>query len=291
MELFAGLVASTAHDVGHTGKANNFHVSTRSPLALLYNDQSCLENMHSAIASIVLTTESANFLSQLCWAEKTKFRSILVHMILNTDLGKHIQTVSHFRQEFLCASPGKESEETPEYTPSQRKEILAFVLKSSDVSGSCKSFEHHVQWTCRILTEFFNQGDVERDLGLPCSPFCGRYSTKVAESQNGFFNFIVRPLYGAFEEFLGSRRVHLEVLPEVDKNSNFWKRYAGSDFNYDHPMTNVDKLLRAYSVMFGRRGSGCGGTPKSQGTAYNMCSEDEKAGAITLRKSMRSPSQ
>lgn len=38
-----------------------------------------------------------------------------------------------------------------------------------------------------LLEEFFRQGDMERDLGLPFSPLCDRTTTLVAESQIGMY--------------------------------------------------------------------------------------------------------
>lgn len=41
-------IASAAHDVDHPGNNNIYEVKTRSKLAILYNDQSVLENHHTA---------------------------------------------------------------------------------------------------------------------------------------------------------------------------------------------------------------------------------------------------
>jgi hypothetical protein len=104
----------------------------------------------------------------------------------------------------------------------------------------------HVVWTLRINAEFFAQGDSERSLGLPCSPFCDRGSQKVAESQRGFFDFIVSPLFNAADEYLKSYRLRMEVLAELEKNKAFWKNYQGELFDYSDPLSNVDMLRRAF---------------------------------------------
>ena len=44
------LTAALCHDMGHEGHNNGFLVASSSPLALLYNDTSVLENMHVALA-------------------------------------------------------------------------------------------------------------------------------------------------------------------------------------------------------------------------------------------------
>ena len=40
------LVSTLVHDVDHNGLNNNFHINSQSPLAVLYNDISVLENHH-----------------------------------------------------------------------------------------------------------------------------------------------------------------------------------------------------------------------------------------------------
>mmetsp|Transcript_16458 Transcript_16458/g.57531 ORF Transcript_16458/g.57531 Transcript_16458/m.57531 type:complete len:904 (-) Transcript_16458:487-3198(-) len=243
-EKLAALCAAAAHDVGHTGMANRFLVSAEMPLAMLFNDQSVLENMHCCIAFVVLQADPCNLLSDLEPSAKATFRCFMIEMILATDLAKHFQMVNRFKQDFL--GKAHDDEGRAELEVAQRRELLAFTLKASDVAGSSKPFELHAQWTMRIMGEFFAQGDAEQMLGLPCSPFCDRRTTNVSESQTGFFDFIVTPLYSALSEYLGSGRVGVEVVPEIGRNREFWKRYDGKSFNYDDPCMNWDVLRRAY---------------------------------------------
>ena len=46
--VLAALLGAAVHDIGHDGFNNAHHVAIGSPLALQYNDQSVLENMHAA---------------------------------------------------------------------------------------------------------------------------------------------------------------------------------------------------------------------------------------------------
>ena len=45
---FAALFAAAVHDLGHPGVSSAYLVQSRSPLALMYNDRSVLENHHLA---------------------------------------------------------------------------------------------------------------------------------------------------------------------------------------------------------------------------------------------------
>lgn len=246
VEKLAAMIAAGCHDVGHNGKANRFHITTLTPLAMLYNDQSPLENMHCAISFSVLYADQCNFLVSLEAPQRATFRNIVTTMILETDLAKHIQTVAKFRQDFLH-KPEDQMPKLTAHTPAQKKDLLAFALKCSDVAHSTKPFDLHLQWTLRINEEFFLQGDVERELQLPCSPFCDRYGTHVSESQRGFFDFIVAPLYSAMDEHLNSRRLQMEVLPEMEKNRAFWKMYDGGGFNYEEPLMSIHKLKKVFA--------------------------------------------
>lgn len=46
-----------------------------------------------------------------------------------------------------------------------------------------------------LFDEFFQQGDLEREKGLPISMLCDREKTGVAASQGGFISFVVMPMF------------------------------------------------------------------------------------------------
>uniref|UniRef100_A0A8B9BB19 Phosphodiesterase n=1 Tax=Anser brachyrhynchus TaxID=132585 RepID=A0A8B9BB19_9AVES len=49
LEIMAAIFASAIHDVDHPGVSNQFLINTNSELALMYNDESVLENHHLAV--------------------------------------------------------------------------------------------------------------------------------------------------------------------------------------------------------------------------------------------------
>ena len=51
------------------------------------------------------------------------------------------------------------------------------------------------RWSYALTEEFFRQGDMEKELGLPCSNLCDRNTVLVSQSQLGFLRFIIQPTF------------------------------------------------------------------------------------------------
>lgn len=65
LEILAMVFAAAIHDYEHTGTTNNFHIQTRSDVAILYNDRSVLENHHVSAAYRLMQEEEMNVLINL----------------------------------------------------------------------------------------------------------------------------------------------------------------------------------------------------------------------------------
>uniref|UniRef100_A0A1B0DP25 Phosphodiesterase n=1 Tax=Phlebotomus papatasi TaxID=29031 RepID=A0A1B0DP25_PHLPP len=161
LEIFATLLAALIHDYEHTGTTNNFHVKSGSDTAMLYNDRAVLENHHLSAAFRVLKEDECNVLQNLTRDEFRELRSLIIDMVLATDMSFHFQQIKNMRNLLTLGDPQK--------------------------------WNIHHRWTMLLLEEFFRQGDLERELGLDFSPLCDRKTTLVAESQIGFIEFIVEP--------------------------------------------------------------------------------------------------
>ena len=100
-------------------------------------------------------------------------------------------------------------------------------MKCSDVSNPIKSWPIYSEWIERITTEFLNQGDKEKELGLPVSPFCNRESFNTSLSQKSFINFIVSPLFDATSQYCPLK----EVMDGLDRSKErFCKEDPRSSF-------------------------------------------------------------
>ena len=65
LEILATFVSAIIHDFEHTGTTNNFHMQTRSDLALTYNDRAVLENYHISATFRLLTNDTYNIVQEL----------------------------------------------------------------------------------------------------------------------------------------------------------------------------------------------------------------------------------
>ncbi|KAI3645908.1 hypothetical protein MP228_008836 [Amoeboaphelidium protococcarum] len=206
MELMAMYVAAAIHDFDHPGVNNNFLVSTTNPLAVLYNDKAVLENYHLSAAFQTLQQEECNFLSHLQRPEWQAFRDLVIEMVLATDLSQHYTILSQFKTRLQNSFNPAESRE-------DKLLLMKMLIKCSDVSNPTKEFSLYMKWTNAVIDEWRIQGDQEKALNIPVSPFMDRDNPNVlVSSQNGFIDFIIVPMYDALHNGYLSLPLPMEQL-------------------------------------------------------------------------------
>jgi len=104
--------------------------------------------------------------------------------------------------------------------------VLENSLHTCDVSTPAREFEVCHQWTYLLFEEFFEQGDLELEKGLPISMLCDRTTTNVAKSQDGFINFITLPLFNNLGHIMPI--LHADIK-HIKKNAAAWKVYEETD--------------------------------------------------------------
>jgi len=82
------------------------------------------------------------------------------------------------------------------------------------VSQQTKAFHISKKWTYLLYDEFFHQGDVEKERGLPVSFLCNRETTNVPKMQPGFINGITVPMFSVMQE----------IMPVLAQNTENAKR-------------------------------------------------------------------
>uniref|UniRef100_T1IN43 Phosphodiesterase n=1 Tax=Strigamia maritima TaxID=126957 RepID=T1IN43_STRMM len=206
LEIFATLIAAVTHDFEHTGTTNNFHVNSGSDIALLYNDRAVLENHHISATFRLLKADETNIVSNLSREEFREFRTLVIDMVLATDMSSHFQQLKIMKNMLTL----------PEFSVDKSK-ALALVLHCCDISHPSKRWDLHYRWTEILLEEFFQQGDKEKELGLSYSPLCDRSNTHVAESQIGFIDFIVDPSMQVCSDMLERVMATMQPPRNVDE--------------------------------------------------------------------------
>ncbi len=98
IELLSIYFSAIIHDVDHPGVSNNFLIAINSPMSILYNDKSILENHHCSKAFGILQKPDCNFVKSLDTAQYKFFRNSAVEMVLATDLSHHFSILSTFNK-------------------------------------------------------------------------------------------------------------------------------------------------------------------------------------------------
>ncbi|XP_004375504.1 dual specificity calcium/calmodulin-dependent 3',5'-cyclic nucleotide phosphodiesterase 1A isoform X1 [Trichechus manatus latirostris] len=214
LEILAMVFAAAIHDYEHTGTTNNFHIQTRSDVAILYNDRSVLENHHVSAAYRLMQEEEINILANLSKDDWRDLRNLVIEMVLSTDMSGHFQQIKTIRN----------SLQQPEGI--DRAKTMSLILHAADISHPAKCWQLHHRWTMALMEEFFRQGDKEAELGLPFSPLCDRKSTMVAQSQIGFIDFIVEPTFSLLTD--STEKIVIPLIEEASKAENSSFRTIGA---------------------------------------------------------------
>ncbi|XP_027443175.1 cAMP-specific 3',5'-cyclic phosphodiesterase 4C isoform X1 [Zalophus californianus] len=201
LEILAAIFASAIHDVDHPGVSNQFLINTNSELALMYNDASVLENHHLAVGFKLLQAENCDIFQNLSSKQRLSLRRMVIDMVLATDMSKHMNLLADL----------KTMVETKKVTSlgvllldnySDRIQVLQNLVHCADLSNPTKPLGLYRRWTDRIMAEFFQQGDRERESGLEISPMCDKHTASVEKSQVGFIDYIVHPLWETWADLV-----------------------------------------------------------------------------------------
>eukprot|EP00440_Ansanella_granifera_P066379 gb/GFBE01071996.1/.p1 GENE.gb/GFBE01071996.1/~~gb/GFBE01071996.1/.p1 ORF type:complete len:601 (+),score=111.00 gb/GFBE01071996.1/:1-1803(+) len=225
-------IAALAHDVGHFGRNNAFCTSAGHELALIYNDRSILENMHSATCFQLMKGIGCNILSSMSRENRRLFREHVVGLILATDMTTHFDFLGKLR--VRVASEQFNVQDNAE----DRRLVAHCYLKAADLGHAALPWEMHERWAFRLLTEFYEQGDEERSLGIPVSPMCER-SGNVAdfrESQKGFLQFVILPLF---------KELATVTFPEVSETCLTRIEINAEEWVKGDPNSELVKIIKA----------------------------------------------
>ncbi|XP_074060901.1 3',5'-cyclic-AMP phosphodiesterase 4C isoform X1 [Macrotis lagotis] len=220
LEILAAIFASAIHDVDHPGVSNQFLINTNSELALMYNDASVLENHHLAVGFKLLQEDNCDIFQNLSAKQRQSLRKMVIDMVLATDMSKHMNLLADL----------KTMVETKKVTSlgvllldnySDRIQVLQNMVHCADLSNPTKPLELYRQWTDRIMVEFFQQGDREREKGIEISPMCDKHTASVEKSQVGFIDYIAHPLWETWADLVHPDAQ--EILDTLEDNREWYQ--------------------------------------------------------------------
>jgi hypothetical protein len=221
-DMLSIIIAGAVHDVDHPGTTNMFQIRTRSDLALIYNDQSVLENHHAATCFRIMSQEETNILDGIDPESSTGIRELIIGLVLATDMGRNFEYLGKFQTQLI------HTDTKTTFKPQNRDELklmLQLFIKCADVSNPSKKRSVYMKWVERVMTEFFRQGEDEGRLSLPISPFMAAGSN-IPKCQISFLNFLALPLFEMLGNFDERFVTILDVLME---NRDNWKEVIAKE--------------------------------------------------------------
>lgn len=140
------LISAAAHDIDHPGRSSAFLCNANNLLAILYNDICVLESHHAALMfKLTLRDDKINIFKNLDRETYKSMRSIIVDMILATEMTKHFEHLAKFVSVF-----GSESEsEIHADCDDNHMLIRRMLIKCADVSNPARPFAFCVEWAGR----------------------------------------------------------------------------------------------------------------------------------------------
>jgi len=206
LEVFSCVVGAIIHDYQHPGVNNKFLVNVGHALAVQYNDISVLEAHHVALAWKHTTDRKANrnifqFLSP---EDLPVVRETIITIVLNTDMAFHFKNLGMFKSKLQMNAMGGGDAAFSLKKNEDRKLLMEMTLHCSDIGNPARGFNVAQKWSNLVMKEFYAQGDEERQRKMKVSVFMDRNDGELAlaKCQRGFIEFVVRPLYDQWCEFL-----------------------------------------------------------------------------------------
>lgn len=213
-QIFGVVLSAVVHDVDHPGNTNMFEINSQSSLALLYNDQSVLENHHCSTAFQLMRKPSSNIFVGLSKPIALEMRKIIVTCVMATDMSVHFELVDETKK---IVSEGDFS-----FTDLQDQMFLCKLLvHSADLSNPVRPFHITQAWARRISAEFNLQVAKEQELNMPVLNFMITPDDKaLCKNETGFASFVVAPMWRSLSGLFPGL---VPLVKQLDSNLSSWK--------------------------------------------------------------------
>jgi hypothetical protein len=225
LDLISLFISAAIHDFGHPGYTNNYLINTKNDIAIRYNDQSVLENYHiSESFNIIFKKKGCNIFDSFSNDDYKYCRKRIIQCVLSTDMTLHNKEFNLLKAKAATfqIKNGENVEKIlesldPVTNFNTKQEFLNVMVHAADISNPTKPLDIYKQWAQKCVDEFFRQGDMERRLGLPISFNCDRNTVLLSQSQLGFIDAIVNPLFSVINEYFPGLNFTLKNLEANEK--------------------------------------------------------------------------
>ncbi|OQS06861.1 3'5'-cyclic nucleotide phosphodiesterase [Thraustotheca clavata] len=215
-DRFGCLIAALCHDIDHPGHSNVFEVNSKSPLALLHNDDAVLERHHAATTFRLLQNDQVNILKGLSPDEYRYARKVIVRAIIGTDMALHFEHIEAMEKRWMPYARPKDPlvcslEDHPPVgsalacfakSAEDRIFFVQSIVHASDLGAQVFPTPIALKWSNMIAKEFAYQALMETAEGLPVTHLHVDDPLHMVESQHFFAARLVQPLWNCLVRFL-----------------------------------------------------------------------------------------
>ncbi|KAJ2950181.1 hypothetical protein O0L34_g11539 [Tuta absoluta] len=190
MYLTAGLV----HDLDHRGTTNSFQLQGQTTLAALYSSEgSVMERHHLAQAMCILNTEGCEILETLPRRDYDRAIMLLKDLLLASDLANYFKN----KNENMCIA-----NDFNKNSPNHCAALRSLLMNAADLGDQLKDWQCIKKTAAAVLTEFFKQGDTEKERGDLPAAIMDRDKCVIPELEIQFLTFTCVPLFTMIAKML-----------------------------------------------------------------------------------------
>jgi hypothetical protein len=206
---FGLLLSALVHDIHHPGNTNLFEINNKSELAIIYNDQSVLENHHCATAFRLMNRPGLNVLGSMNVDDQRDVRKLMVGAIMATDMSKHAD---------LMEETSVRANHPYTWNPNELTEQIFYAkitLHAADLSNPTRMFPVAFEWAKRIAAEFNEQTKLETAAGLPVLNFMvATDEIAIVKNELSFSTYVVAPMWRGLAKLFPQYNFLLDILSD-----------------------------------------------------------------------------
>jgi len=173
--------------------------------------------------------------------EYMHFRKTVVHSILATDMGLHGDYVAKINDQFKRLRTKGLDLSDDAACDQERLIICGALIKCADIGNCTRPFMEAKRWAEVLVDEFSNQGDLERELGLPVLPVNDRGKLSLEDFQLGFIRHIAINLFQAVANVIPEMSFCVEYMKQ---NAKIWEsgKHEGHDSGVGDSQSEKDDV-------------------------------------------------